>query len=161
MHFYELHEGDNDTFADLLLVREEEMDPEEFFELVQTIRRRIQDAYEGDTLIEAIASELERDYEFITVSDDRLHGRGERVAGTTTRTSSRTSTNPRTAWTTSRSWRASRPAIPGSTRSRRRSAMAPFRRRAATVAASTATAGRAASTDVTGWSGAASTGVSG
>jgi hypothetical protein len=72
MHFYELHEGDNDVFADLLLAREDEMDPEEFFELVQTIRRRIQDTHDSSTLVEAIAAELERDYEFITVSDDRL-----------------------------------------------------------------------------------------
>ena len=72
MHFYELHEGDNDVFADLLLAREDEMDPEEFFELVQSIRRRVQDSHESGTLVEAIAAELERDYEFITVSDDRL-----------------------------------------------------------------------------------------
>ena len=44
----------------------------EFFELVQTIRRRIQDVYIHDTLSEAIAVELERDYGFIYVSDDRL-----------------------------------------------------------------------------------------
>jgi len=72
MHFYELHEGDNDVFADLLLAREEEMEPEEFFDVVQSIRRRIQDSYEQDTLVEAIAEELERDYGFITISDDRL-----------------------------------------------------------------------------------------
>jgi hypothetical protein len=72
MHFYELHEGDDDAFHDLLLVREEEMEPEEFFDIVQSIRRRIQDSYEQDTLIEAIAEELENDYEFITVSDERL-----------------------------------------------------------------------------------------
>ena len=41
MHFYELHEGDDDVFADLLLAREDEMEPEEFFDLVQSIRRRI------------------------------------------------------------------------------------------------------------------------
>ena len=40
MHFYELHEGDDDVFADLLLAREDEMEPEEFFDLVQSIRRR-------------------------------------------------------------------------------------------------------------------------
>ena len=34
MHFYELHEGDNDMFADLLLAREDEMEAEEFFEVV-------------------------------------------------------------------------------------------------------------------------------
>jgi hypothetical protein len=72
MHFYELHEGDGDVFADLLLVREDEMEPEEFFDVVQSIRRRVQDSYEHDTLIEAIAEELERDYGFIAVTDDRL-----------------------------------------------------------------------------------------
>jgi hypothetical protein len=72
MHFYELHEGDNDTFADLLLAREDERAPDEFFEIVQSIRRRIQDSYEQETLVEAIAFELERDYEFIAVTDDRL-----------------------------------------------------------------------------------------
>ena len=72
MHFYELHEGDNDVFADLLLAREDEMEPEEFFELVQSIRRRVLEGYEQDTLVEAIADELERDYGFITISDDRL-----------------------------------------------------------------------------------------
>ena len=46
MHFYELHEGDDDVFADLLLAREEEMEPEEFFDLVQSIRRRVQDDFE-------------------------------------------------------------------------------------------------------------------
>ena len=40
MHFYELHEGDDQVFADLLLAREEEMEPEEFFDVVQSIRRR-------------------------------------------------------------------------------------------------------------------------
>jgi hypothetical protein len=72
MHFYELHEGDDDVFAEILLVREEEMEPEEFFTVVQSIRRRIQHSYEHDTLVEAIAEELETDYDFIAVTDDRL-----------------------------------------------------------------------------------------
>lgn len=72
MHFYELHEGDDDVFADLLLVREEEMDPEAFFDLVQSIRRRVVDSFEQGTLIQAIADELERDHEFIAITDDRL-----------------------------------------------------------------------------------------
>ncbi|MCJ7711669.1 MAG: hypothetical protein MUQ32_12665 [Chloroflexi bacterium] len=72
MHFYELHEGDNDIFADLLLAREEEMDAEDFFDLVQSIRRRVQDTHVSNTLVEAIAEELERDYEFVAISDDRL-----------------------------------------------------------------------------------------
>jgi hypothetical protein len=72
MHFYELHEGDDEVFADLLLAREEEMEPEEFFDVVQSIRRRVVDNYETTTLVEAIADELERDYGFIAVTDDRL-----------------------------------------------------------------------------------------
>ena len=72
MFFYELHEGDNEVFSDTLVVSESEWEPDEFFELVQTIRRRIQDIYIQDTLSEAIAVELERDHGFIHVSDDSL-----------------------------------------------------------------------------------------
>ena len=72
MHFYELHEGDGDVFGDILLARESEMEPEEFFELVQSIRLRIKSTYEHDTLIEAIAAELEEDHDFIVIGDDRL-----------------------------------------------------------------------------------------
>ena len=72
MFFYELHEGDNEVYSDVLVVSESEWEPDEFFELVQSIRRRIQDIYVQDTLIEAIAVELERDHGFIYVSDDRL-----------------------------------------------------------------------------------------
>jgi hypothetical protein len=70
--FYELREGDNDIYADVLLVSEEEVDADSFFELVQSIRIRVQDHFEEDTLIEAIANELERDHGFIPISDDRL-----------------------------------------------------------------------------------------
>lgn len=70
--FYELREGDDDIFADVILVREEEMDADSFFELVQSIRLQVQDRFDQDTLIEAIAEELERDYGFVAVSDDRL-----------------------------------------------------------------------------------------
>jgi hypothetical protein len=56
----------------VLLAHEEEYEPDEFFELVQQIRRRIQDSFEDDTLIEAIAFELERDHGFVFVNDDRL-----------------------------------------------------------------------------------------
>ena len=72
MFFYELHEGDQDVFSDVLLVHEEEYEPDEFFELVQKIRRRIQDEFRDDTLIESIATVLERDHGFTFVSDDKL-----------------------------------------------------------------------------------------
>jgi hypothetical protein len=70
--FYELHEGDDEIYSDVLLARDDEMDPDEFFELVQSIRRRVQDTYEDDTLIEAIATELEREHGFTFISDERL-----------------------------------------------------------------------------------------
>jgi len=70
--FYELHEGDAEVYSDVLVVSESEWEPEEFFELVQRIRRKIQDDYRHDTLSEAIAIELERDHGFIFVSDDAL-----------------------------------------------------------------------------------------
>lgn len=72
MYFYELHEGDEEVFSDVVLASETELDPDEYFELVQSIRRRIQDNYEQDTLIEAIAVELERDHGFVYISDERL-----------------------------------------------------------------------------------------
>jgi hypothetical protein len=72
LYFYELHEGDKEVFSDLLLVHDEEIAPQDFFELVQSIRHRVQDSYEDDTLIEAIAAELERDHGFTFVSDARL-----------------------------------------------------------------------------------------
>ena len=72
MHFYELHEGDGEVYGDVLLAHEEEYEAEEFFELVQSIRRRVQDTFEDDTLIEAIAVELERTHGFVFINDERL-----------------------------------------------------------------------------------------
>ena len=72
MFFYELHEGDDDVFSDLVLVSEDEMEPEDFYELVQSVRQQVQDTFEDDSLIEAIARELERNHDFIFVSDARL-----------------------------------------------------------------------------------------
>jgi hypothetical protein len=72
VYFYELHEGDGDLFHDLLLVHDTEIDPETFFEIVQSVRRRVQDDFEQDTLIEAIADELEQEHGFEVVRDERL-----------------------------------------------------------------------------------------
>jgi hypothetical protein len=72
VYFYELHEGDEEIFSDVLLARDDEMDADEFFELVESVRHQVQDTYEDDTLIEAIAAELQREHGFIHVSDDRL-----------------------------------------------------------------------------------------
>ena len=72
MFFYELHEGDDEVYSDVILYSDSEWEPDEFFDLVQSVRRRVQDAYPQDTLIEAIATVLEREHGFLFVSDDRL-----------------------------------------------------------------------------------------
>jgi len=69
--FYELHEGDDEVYSDVLVVSESEWEPQEFFDLVQRIRHDLRE-YEQDTLIEAIAAVLERDHGFVFVSDERL-----------------------------------------------------------------------------------------
>ena len=71
MFFYELHEGDDEVYSQVLVVSESEWEPQEFFELVQRIRREVQDSFEHDTLIEAIADVLERDHGFY-FADDHL-----------------------------------------------------------------------------------------
>ena len=72
MFFYELHEGDDEVFSDVILYSDSEWEPDEFFDLVQSVRRRVQDSHTQDTLIEAIATVLEREHGFLFVSDDRL-----------------------------------------------------------------------------------------
>ena len=96
MFFYELHEGDNEVYSDVLVVSESEWEPQEFFDLVQTIRRRIQDTFVHDTLSEAIAIELERDHGFIYISDDSL------IASVNVSTDEATTSSPssRSRWPT-------------------------------------------------------------
>jgi hypothetical protein len=72
VYFYELHEGDEDLFGDAILAHEVEFTPEDFFELVQQVRRRVRETFEEDTLVEAIAAELEREHGFTYVNDARL-----------------------------------------------------------------------------------------
>jgi hypothetical protein len=72
MFFYELHEGDDEVYSDVILYSDSEWEPDEFFDLVQSVRRRVQDTFTQDTLIEAIATVLEREHGFLFVSDDRL-----------------------------------------------------------------------------------------
>ncbi len=72
MYFYELHEGDDELYSDVILARDEEIPAEDFFDLVQAVRRRVQETHEEETLIEAIAIELERSHGFVYVSDERL-----------------------------------------------------------------------------------------
>jgi len=72
MFFYEIHEGDEDVGTAVLLAHEERFDADDFFTLVKTVRVLLADAYEEDTLSEAIANELQRSHGFIHVTDDLL-----------------------------------------------------------------------------------------
>ena len=49
MFFYELHEGDDEVYSDVILYSNSEWEPDEFFDLVQAVRRRIQDSHTQDT----------------------------------------------------------------------------------------------------------------
>jgi hypothetical protein len=60
LYFYELHEGATDLMSDALLVSERELPPDAFAEVVERARAAVLDTYEEDTLVEAVARELER-----------------------------------------------------------------------------------------------------
>ena len=70
--FYELHEGANDLLTDATLVSEIDHTPERFAEMVDAARRTVLDTFEEDTLVEAIARELERSHGFTYLGDEKL-----------------------------------------------------------------------------------------
>ena len=72
MHFYEIHEGDEEIGTAVLLSHESRIEPVEFFELVKKARALVLDSYEEDSLAEAVANELQRSAGFTHVTDDRL-----------------------------------------------------------------------------------------
>ena len=72
LYFYELHEGATDLMTDALLVSEQRHTPGDFAALVQTARRRVLETFEEDTLVEAIARELERSAGFSYIGDEKL-----------------------------------------------------------------------------------------
>jgi hypothetical protein len=72
LFFYELHEGATDLLTDALLVSEEQLSPGAFAQLVELARSAVVDTYEDDTLVEAIARELERSHGFTYISDEKL-----------------------------------------------------------------------------------------
>jgi hypothetical protein len=67
MYFYELSESDDEIFANLLLAHDSEYDEGEFLEMVIEARAAVIAKYEEDSLIEAIAAELERRHAFVHV----------------------------------------------------------------------------------------------
>jgi peptide subunit release factor 1 (eRF1) len=72
LYFFELHEGATDLMTDALLVSERDHTPPQFAQLVETARSAILETYEEDTLVEAIARELERAHGFTYIGDEKL-----------------------------------------------------------------------------------------
>ena len=64
MYFYELSEADDEIFANVLLAHDSEYDESEFLEMVLEARQEVMTRFEEDSLIEAIASELEKKHGF-------------------------------------------------------------------------------------------------
>lgn len=67
MYFYELHESDDELFANVLLAHDAEYDEQEFLELVLEAQDAIGKTFEEESLIEGIAAELERKHGFVQV----------------------------------------------------------------------------------------------
>ncbi len=72
MYFYELHEGDGDLMSDALLVSEQAHSPEAFEALVRAARQAVLESFEEDTLVEAVARELERAHGFTYIGDEKI-----------------------------------------------------------------------------------------
>ena len=72
LFFYELHEGPTDLMTDALLVSERDHTPEQFASMVNAARTANLDTFEDDTLVEAIARELERSHGFTYIGDEKL-----------------------------------------------------------------------------------------
>jgi len=72
LYFYELHEGATDLMTDAHLVSEAEHTPAQFEGMVKAARAAIIETFEEDTLVEAIARELERSHGFTYIDDEKL-----------------------------------------------------------------------------------------
>ena len=72
LFFYELHEGATDLMTDALLVSERDHTPEAFAAMVEIARRAVIETFEEDTLVEAVARELERTHGFTYIGDEKL-----------------------------------------------------------------------------------------
>lgn len=72
LYFYELHEGPTDLLTDALLVSERDIPAGEFARMVQAAREAVLDTFEEDSLVEAVARELERTHGFTHIGDDKI-----------------------------------------------------------------------------------------
>ena len=74
LFFYELHEGATDLMTDALLLSERDHTPVQFEAMVLAARAAVLDTFEEETLVEAIARELERSHGFTYIGDEKLRG---------------------------------------------------------------------------------------
>ena len=72
LFFYELHEGATDLMTDAIVVSDRDHTPAQFATMVQAARTAVLETFEEDTLVEAIARELERSHGFTYVGDEKL-----------------------------------------------------------------------------------------
>jgi hypothetical protein len=72
LYFYELHEGATDLMTDAILVSERDHTPAQFEAMVSAARAAVLDTFEEDTLVEAVARELERSHGLTYIGDERL-----------------------------------------------------------------------------------------
>ena len=72
VYFYELHEADDELAIGMTLAHDEAFAPSEFLAMVETARSRVIETFTEETLIEAIAAELEREHDFAASLDSRL-----------------------------------------------------------------------------------------
>jgi hypothetical protein len=70
VYFYELSESDDEILANLLLAHDSEYDESEFLEMVLEARGEVLTSFEQDSLIEAIAAELERKHGFVQIEEN-------------------------------------------------------------------------------------------
>jgi hypothetical protein len=70
VYFYELSEADDEIFANLYIAHDSEYDESEFLELVLEARAAVITKFEEESLIEAIAAELERRHGFVLVESN-------------------------------------------------------------------------------------------
>jgi len=72
LYFYELHEGATDLMTDAILVSERDHTPAQFEAMVSAARAAVLETFEEDTLVEAVARELERSHGLTYISDEKL-----------------------------------------------------------------------------------------
>ena len=72
MFFYEIYEAEDELALGVTLAHDERISPEDFLAAVEEARGRIIESYSEETLVEAIAVELERSHGFYPALDRRL-----------------------------------------------------------------------------------------